>query len=138
MKENTENNNNPALEELLQVLNQEVINSLLNGQYQITEVRDLVNTGGKWDYVYYICLHRKINLSIVLPGNRDRYPVNQLTLYNSGPDFLDLKHLPFGIVKQILEKLEEKGSEYDIKELDKKIKKLEQQKLELISKNGKN
>lgn len=69
MKENTENNNNPALEELLQVLNQEVINSLLNGQYQITEVRDLVNTGGKWDYVYYICLHRKINLSIVLPGN---------------------------------------------------------------------
>lgn len=117
-------NFNPNLQELYDLMNTEIINSLLEGQYEIVN---------KFDNRYSLRLAKGFIMYIMV--NIDVIH-NKKIIYNNQVTFPNLSKIPYETGEKIIDKLKDKTEEKEIMEMEENILRL-QQKINNLKKNGK-
>lgn len=116
-------NFNPNLQELYDLLNIEIINSLLEGQYEIVS---------GYNNTYSLRLAKGFIIDVIV--NIDVIH-NKKIIYNNRVTFPDLTKIPYDIGEKIVDKLNDKSKEREVMKMEEEILKL-QQKINNLKKNG--
>ena len=116
-------NFNPNLQELYDLMNTEIINSLLEGQYEIVN---------EYNNMYSLRLAKEFIINIMV--NIDVIH-NKKIIYNNQVSFPDLSKIPYDTGVKIIDKLNDKIKEKEIMEMAENISRL-QQRINNLKKNG--
>ena len=116
-------NFNPNLQELYDLMNTEIINSLLEGQYEIVN---------EYNNMYSLRLAKEFIINIMV--NIDVIH-NKKIIYNNQVSFPDLSKIPYDTGVKIIDKLNDKIKEKEIMEMEENISRL-QQRINNLKKNG--
>lgn len=116
-------NFNSNLQELYDLLNIEIINSLLEGQYEIIS---------EYNNTYSLRLAKGFIIDVIV--NIDVIH-NKKIIYNNRVTFPDLSKIPYDIGEKIVDKLKDKSKEREVMKMEEEILKL-QRKINNLKKNG--
>ena len=116
-------NFNPNLQELYDLMNTEIINSLLEGQYEIVN---------EYNNMYSLRLAKGFIIDIKVSIDAIH---NKKLIYNNQVTFPDLSKIPYETGVKIIDKLKDKSKEKEIMEMEENILRL-QQKINNLKKNG--